>query len=140
MRYVLDLVYLPILSVLLPWLISQVLPKPKYRRGLLDKLLGRVPALPSSSRRAWFHGVSVGEIHLLRQVIEAFPQRHPDWDCVVSTTTETGLQEARKHFVDLPVFFYPLDFSWTVRRALRRVDPQLIVLAEGELWPNFLIG
>jgi 3-deoxy-D-manno-octulosonic-acid transferase len=140
MRYVLDLVYLLVLLVLLPWLVYQVLIRPKYRRGLLHKLLGHAPTLPSSSRRAWFHGVSVGEIHLLRQVIAAFRQGHPDWDCAVSTTTETGWQEARKHFTDLPVFFYPLDFSWTVRRALRRVNPQLIVLAEGELWPNFLIA
>ncbi|MBI1918123.1 MAG: 3-deoxy-D-manno-octulosonic acid transferase [Planctomycetes bacterium] len=140
MRYVLDPVYLLVLLLLSPWLIYQVLTKPKYRRGLLDKLLGRAPTLPSSSRRAWFHGVSVGEIHLLRQVIAAFRQRHPDWDCVVSTTTETGLQEAQKHFADLPVFFFPLDFSWAVRRALQRVDPELIVLAEGELWPNFLMA
>src|SRR5947209_2188203 len=139
MRYVLDLVYLFVLLVLLPWLIYQVLTKPKYRRGLLDKLLGRAPTLPASTRRAWFHGVSVGEIHLLRQVIAAFRQRHPNWDCVVSTTTETGLQEAQKHFADLPVFYFPLDFSWAVRRALRRVDPTLIVLAEGELWPNLLM-
>src|SRR5262249_25900056 len=41
-------------------------------------------------------------------------------------------------FADLPVFFFPLDFSWAVRRALRRVAPDLVVLAEGELWPNFL--
>jgi 3-deoxy-D-manno-octulosonic-acid transferase len=140
MRYVLDLVYLLVLLLLLPWLIYRVLTSPKFRRGLLDKLLGRAPTLPSSSRRAWFHGVSVGEIHLLRQVIAAFRQRHPDWDCVVSTTTETGLQEAQKHFADLPVFFFPFDFSWAVRRALRCVDPQLIVLAEGELWPNFLLA
>jgi len=38
------------------------------------------------------------------------------------------------------VFFWPLDFSWAVRRALRRVRPSLVVLAEGELWPNFLLA
>src|SRR5262245_43881029 len=140
MRYLLDLFYFLVLLLLFPWLIYQIFTKPKFRRGLLDKLLGRAPVLPPSSRRAWFHGVSVGEIHLLRQVIAAFRQRHPDWDCVLSTTTEAGFQEATKHFTDLPVFFFPLDFSWTVRRALRRVGPELIVLAEGELWPNFLMA
>src|SRR5262249_31836117 len=38
------------------------------------------------------------------------------------------------------VFYWPFDFSWAVRRALRRVKPSLVVLAEGELWPNFLIA
>ena len=74
----------------------------------------------------------------LRQVVAAFRQRHPDWDCVVSTTTDTGFDEARKHFADLPVIFWPLDFTWAVRRALRRVRPRLVVLAESEVWPNFL--
>jgi 3-deoxy-D-manno-octulosonic-acid transferase len=88
----------------------------------------------------WFHGVSVGEIHLLRQVVARYRQRHPDHQCVISTTTDTGYTEACKHFAGLPVFYWPLDFSWAVRRALREVKPHLVVLAEGELWPNFLLA
>src|SRR5206468_1255720 len=52
--------------------------------------------------------------------------------------TETGFAEARRHFPDLTVFYWPLDFSWAVRRALRAVRPTLVLLAEGELWPNLL--
>jgi 3-deoxy-D-manno-octulosonic-acid transferase len=88
---------------------------------------------------AWFHGVSVGEIHLLRQVVASFRQRHPDWRCVISTTTDTGFDEARKRFPDLQVFYFPFDFSWAVERTLRAMRPALIVLAESELWPNFLL-
>src|SRR5262249_13117049 len=36
------------------------------------------------------------------------------------------------------VFYWPLDFSWAAHRALDRVKPNLVVLAESELWPNFL--
>jgi 3-deoxy-D-manno-octulosonic-acid transferase len=70
--------------------------------------------------------------------VAGFRRRHPDWECLVSTTTDTGFDEARRWFPDLAVFFWPFDFSWAVRRALRRVDPDVVVLAEGELWPNFL--
>ncbi len=140
MRFVLDALYLLLLLLISPWLAWKMLTTGKYRRGMLDRLLGRV-RLPAKSRpRAWFHGVSVGEVHLLRHVVAAFRRRHPDWDCVVSTTTDTGLAEARKAFTDLGVFLFPLDFSWAVRRALRTVDPDLVVLAEGELWPNFLLA
>ncbi|HXG12944.1 MAG TPA: 3-deoxy-D-manno-octulosonic acid transferase [Gemmataceae bacterium] len=139
MPYLLNLGYLFALALLSPWLLYKVLTTGKYRRGLLSKSLGCTPPL-SPGRRAWFHGVSVGEIHLLRQVVARFRQRHPDWDCVISTTTDTGLEEARKRFPDLPVFYWPLDFSWAVRRALRRVRPDLVVLAESELWPNFLLA
>jgi 3-deoxy-D-manno-octulosonic-acid transferase len=139
MPYLLDLLYLLVLLVLSPWLIYKALTTGKYRRGLWSKFLGP-SARPSSRPVCWFHGVSVGEVHLLRQVVAAFRRRHPDWDCVVSTTTDTGHDEARKHFADLQVIYWPFDFSWAVQRVLRRVRPSLVVLAESELWPNFLLA
>jgi 3-deoxy-D-manno-octulosonic-acid transferase len=84
--------------------------------------------------------VSVGEIHMLRPVVAQFRKRYPNWECTISTTTDTGFDEASKRFPDLPVFYWPFDFSWAVRRALRRVHPAVVVLAEGEIWPNFLIA
>jgi 3-deoxy-D-manno-octulosonic-acid transferase len=146
MRYVLDLFYLLALVLLAPWVLYKVLTAGKYRHGLAAKLLGRVPpaarsaGAPSTRPRAWFHGVSVGEVHLLRQVVGAFRQRHPGWDLVVSATTDTGHGEAVRQFPDLPVFFFPFDFSWAVRWALGAVRPDLVVLAEGELWPNFVFA
>src|SRR5262249_24584249 len=120
----------------------------KYRRGLRDKFFGisralaSSPCLPVSSsscpHRAWFHGVSVGEIHLLRQLVAGFRQAHPDWECIISTTTDTGYDEARRQFPHLSVFFWPFDFTWAVQRTLALVTPTLVVLAEGELWPNFM--
>jgi 3-deoxy-D-manno-octulosonic-acid transferase len=138
MSLLLDLAYLIALLVLSPWLVYKTLTTGKYRRGLWKKLTGNAPECARPC--ALFHGVSVGEVHLLRPVIAGFRRIHPDWQCVVSTTTDTGFDEARKHFADLPVFFWPLDFSWAVRRALSRVRPAVVVLAEGELWPNFLLA
>jgi 3-deoxy-D-manno-octulosonic-acid transferase len=140
MPYLLDAIYLALLLVFSPWLVYKALTTGKYRRGLLRKLLGQAFLCDGDAPCAWFHGVSVGEIHLLRQVIARFRQSHPDWECAISTTTDTGFDEACKSFPDLPVFFWPFDFSWAVRRAFRRVNPALVVLAEGELWPNFLIA
>jgi 3-deoxy-D-manno-octulosonic-acid transferase len=140
MPYLLDALYLAGLLVLSPWLLYKALTTGKYRRGLWPKLTGSAALLSGASRPvAWFHGVSVGEVHLLRPVIAAFRRRFPDWECVVSSTTDTGLDEARKRFADLHIFAWPFDFSWAVRRALSRVKPALVVLAEGELWPNFLL-
>jgi 3-deoxy-D-manno-octulosonic-acid transferase len=138
MPQLLDFVYALALILFSPLLLYRSLTTGKYRCGLWRKFAGSAVARPGGAPCAWFHGVSVGEIHLLRQVVARFRQRHPDWECVISTTTDTGHDEARKRFPDLPVFYWPLDFSWAVRRALRRVRPGLVVLAEGELWPNFL--
>lgn len=138
MGYVFDLFYLLGIVLGSPWLLYKIVTTGKYRRGLRAKMTGAVCLRPRTSPCAWFHGVSVGEIHLLRQVVRAFRHQHPRWECVISTTTDTGYDEACKYFSDLKVFYWPLDFTWAVRRSLRRVHPALVVLAEGELWPNFL--
>jgi 3-deoxy-D-manno-octulosonic-acid transferase len=144
MSWLFNFVYLFGIILLSPWLAYKALTTGKYRRGMRKKFLGQVdhPLLDDYHRKflriVWFHGVSVGEIHLLRQVVARFRQRRPDCGCVISTTTDTGYDEARKCFADLPVILWPLDFSWAVQRALAYVRPALVVLAEGELWPNFL--
>src|SRR5689334_6948418 len=136
MPLLLDALYLLLVAVLSPWLAWRAAATGRYRRDLLAKLTGDV-AVPNPGGRpvAWFHGVSVGEIHLLGSVVAAFRDRHPDWLAVVSSTTDTGLSEARARFPDTPVVPYPLDFSWAVGRVLRRVNPAVVVLAESELWP-----
>jgi 3-deoxy-D-manno-octulosonic-acid transferase len=138
MSYLLNLLYFLIILLLSPWLLYKALTTGKYRRGLGCKLTGGVPRPWGEGPLAWFHGVSVGEVHLLRQVVAGFRSRHPGWRCLISTTTDTGYEEACKRFPDLPVVYWPLDFTWAVRRALRRIRPSLVMLAEGELWPNFL--
>jgi 3-deoxy-D-manno-octulosonic-acid transferase len=140
MPYLLNTVYLLALFAISPYLAYKSLTTGKYRRGLWRKLRGDAVPRQGDACCVWFHGVSVGEIHLLRPVVAQFRQRHPDWDCVVSSTTDTGYEEARRRFADLPVFYWPFDFSWAVQRALARVRPALVVLAEGELWPNFLLA
>ena len=136
---VLNLVYGLAILLLSPWLLVRSFRTGRYRKHLRDKLLGPPQAVSDKSRPViWFHGVSVGEVHLLRQVIRAFRERRPDWQVVVSSTTDTGLAEAHKHFPELTVLPYPFDFSWACRRAIQAVGPRLVVLAESELWPNFL--
>jgi 3-deoxy-D-manno-octulosonic-acid transferase len=136
----LDIAYITALLTASPYLLVRALTTGRYRRAPFARLLGSVGVAPPRPKqpRAWFHGVSVGEIHLLRQVVAGFRERHPTWECVVSSTTDTGLDEARRCFPDLPVIVWPFDFSWAVGRALSAVRPRLLVLAEGELWPNML--
>jgi 3-deoxy-D-manno-octulosonic-acid transferase len=138
MSWLLNALYLVAVILLSPWLAWRAWRTGRYRQGLKDKLLGLGQPLPPGA--VWFHGVSVGEVHLLRQLVGAFRRRHPGRACVVSASTDTGLAEARKAFPDLAAFPFPLDFSWAVRRTLRAVRPALVVLAESEIWPNFLLG
>lgn len=138
MLYLLNLIYVAVIVLVSPWLLYKACTAGKYRRGLLMKLFGWVPGRRLGRPCVWFHGVSVGEVHLLRQVVREFRRQFPGYEVVVSSTTDTGLEEARKHFADLSVFYWPLDFTWAIKRALARIQPELVVLAESEIWPNFL--
>ena len=137
----LDLLYLGAFVLLSPWLAWRAATTGRYRRGLAGKLLGHIH-IPNPTRQsvAWFHAVSVGEVYLLGTLVPAFRTRHPDWQVAVTSTTDTGLAEARKRFPDLPVVEWPFDFSWAVGAALEAVGPSIVILAESELWPNFLLA
>ena len=110
----------------------------KYGDAAPEKL-GCLFRIASPTRKClWLHAVSVGEALAARTLVEAFAAAHPDWDIRISTTTATGREIAQKHFGAERVFYFPLDLSWAVNRAFDRIRPDLVVLMELEVWPNFL--
>ena len=138
MSYLLDFVYIVLLVLSAPWWIYAAVRKGKYREGLGAKLLGRVPVREGDARCMWLHAVSVGEVNVLGPLLVRLEARYPQWDFVISTTTKTGFALARKKYAPRTVFYCPLDFSWAVGRAVRRIRPDVLVLAELELWPNLI--
>jgi 3-deoxy-D-manno-octulosonic-acid transferase len=138
MGYLLNLVYVLLLTVCSPWLVYSAIRKGKYREGLAAKFLGRVPARSGREKCIWLHAVSVGEVNVLAPLLMRLEDQHPDCVCVISTTTKTGYALARQKYAPRMVFYCPLDFTWAVRRAMRRLRPDLLVLTELELWPNLI--
>jgi len=140
MPWLRNLVYLLLIVLLLPKLIYSAVRHGKYRQGFAEKFLGFVPRIhiDANKRCIWFHAVSVGEVNLLQTLIQEIEQRDPQCQCVISTTTRTGYELARKKYAPRTVFYCPLDFSWAIKTALRRIQPKLLVLVELELWPNLI--
>ena len=136
--YLLNLFYLLLIIASMPWLLWRAIRKRKYREGYAEKFLGRAPPRGSDKTCIWLHAVSVGEVNLLAPLLREIKRRRPDWECVVSTTTMTGMTLAKKKYTELNVFYCPLDFSWAVGAAMRRIRPDVLVLAELELWPNLV--
>jgi 3-deoxy-D-manno-octulosonic-acid transferase len=65
--------------------------------------------------------------------------RHPCPEVVIAATTDTGYARARTLFAsDHVVVRYPLDFSASVSRFLDRIDTDVVVLTELEVWPNLV--
>ena len=87
----------------------------------------------------WLHAVSVGEVNLCTQLIQALEPRVPNVKIVVSCTTTTGMAELRRRLpLRVSKIYYPVDRRKYVRRALATMNPKAIVLVEAEIWPNFL--
>jgi 3-deoxy-D-manno-octulosonic-acid transferase len=145
MRIFVDICHLLAALLVAPFLLYRSITTGKYRRGWGQRFghvppLPRSPALPLSPSptlpppRVWVHAVSVGEVNAVRGLIAAWRARLPELEVVVSATTDTGHARASELFPDSPVIRYPLDFSRCVRRALDRIQPDLIVLVELEVW------
>jgi 3-deoxy-D-manno-octulosonic-acid transferase len=135
----LNLIYLSLLLLLSPVILWRVLRHGRYRRGLPEKLLGRI-SLPDDPRPvAWFHAVSVGEVIQLQKVVDDYLKQNGEQRRIlITTSTDTGFDLAQQRFPDCQVSWFPLDFSWAVSGALDRIQPDFVVLMELELWPGFL--
>ncbi|HEX6183103.1 MAG TPA: 3-deoxy-D-manno-octulosonic acid transferase [Pyrinomonadaceae bacterium] len=111
----------------------------KYAAGLSERA-GSLPRFDAGGRRVvWLHCVSVGEAQAARPLARALLEAHPRLALVVSTTTLTGQRVAREIFKGQAerVFYFPFDWAWSVRRALRAVSPSAVLVMETELWPRF---
>jgi len=128
--------------VAIPYYTMRMLFTGKYRQSLGAKLgIGATPALDVAQGRPriWIHAVSVGEVTAAAPIVRALREELPDACLVVSTSTETGQEMARKIITHASaLIYYPLDLPFTVRRLLRHVRPDVFVMTETELWPNFI--
>lgn len=138
MRWLLDLCYLiGAVATAIVWL-PRMIATGKIRTDWRGKF-GHAPSLGSKSRpRILLHAVSVGEVNAIRLLADrlaASPQRP---HIIIATTTDTGFKRASELWKDRHrVVRYPLDFSWAVSRFLKTIQPDVVVLVELEVWPNF---
>ena len=129
------------LLFLLPKFLLDAFRHGKYISGLGERL-GKIEELnnPDNQPVVWLHCVSVGEVQAARPLLEAIRHDFPDYLIAVSTVTVTGQQLARELFKDRvqKFFYFPVDWRWIVRRALKAINPAVVLLMETELWPGFL--
>jgi len=141
---ILDFAYLVLAIIALPWVVWRRVSGGRPVAAPWRRFTGSIAPLadPGGRTRVWLHGVSVGEVQLLASLAAALREQAEaagrPVDCVISSSTTTGLELAGKRFGTDRAFPCPLDFSWAVARVLDRVRPRLLVLGELELWPNLL--
>ncbi len=140
--YVIYNLLLVLATILLsPLILFKLITVPKYRGGITQKF-GRlrkgVLKVLRGTRPIWVHAVSVGEVMAAHPLIRELKKKYPDRKLILSTVTVTGNFTARRRVPEADaVFYFPFDYPCVVRRVIRGINPEVVLVAETELWPNF---
>ena len=87
----------------------------------------------------WLHAASAGEVNAITPFCQAFRKAKPEARIVLTTTSETGKKIAREKGVADAVFLAPLDMGGPLKRAFQAIRPVMVLVAETEFWPNWLL-
>lgn len=126
-----------------PFFFLYILITGNYRNGLLQRLgfnSFKTENDPSLTPRLWIHACSVGEVTAIHPIISEIKRTYPSSYIAVSNTTKAGHEYAKEILVEdvSSYLFFPFDFLWVVKRVLKAVAPDIFVVSETEIWPNFL--
>ena len=127
---------------LIPFFALKIVLAGKYRKSIGPKF-GLIPQRVfdemKGSPRIWVHAVSVGEVTAAAPIISSLRGMYPEACIVLSTSTETGQEMAGRLITDTSaLIYYPLDIPVVVRKVIERVNPDIFVPVETEIWPNFI--
>lgn len=107
-------------------------------QGSRERLGIAAPRSDTSALRIWAHASSVGEIEAIHSVMKRLMGEVPAAFVVVTAMTTAGRDVARRRIPKARAHLLaPLDNPSAVRAFLRRVRPDLLLIAETELWPNY---
>lgn len=130
-----DLLYFLVILLTLPLWARFAFTK-RYRTIIKHRLIPGIR--PSKKKRIWIHAVSVGEVRSIKSLIEKLQEKYKDKEIVLSVTTPSGFHTAKEMYPFIPVINAPVDLSFTIRKFIKAINPQLLVLNELEVWPNWI--
>ncbi|MHC4570646.1 MAG: 3-deoxy-D-manno-octulosonic acid transferase [Planctomycetota bacterium] len=139
MRIVIDVIYLLVALALIPMVLYRMVRYKRYRAGWSHRFGGIFRKDPALKKCIWLHAVSVGEVNAAKTIVREIENKFSDFEIVITATTDTGFARATEIFgANHKVFYFPLDFSWIMRRVFRNIQPVICLLMELEVWPNFV--
>lgn len=87
----------------------------------------------------WLHAASVGEVRVISYLIDYLKKKRPALRMHVTIMTRAGFSTAKTLFGDVAtISFLPLDVAFLQRRAFSSIQPQILVIAETEIWPHLI--
>lgn len=129
----------PLILLYLGWRIL----RGKSRVGLRERMGFLPDSLPDFDHTEdpviWIQAASVGEVNALAPILRELRLQLPLAHLVLSVTTPTGRAVAEKRDLGVDaIIYFPFDLPQVVDSVLRRLNPQVFVMVESELWPNLL--
>jgi len=120
-----------------PYFLFRSLFQERFRKELIQRA-GFFPSLPFK-KPIWVHAASVGEVFCSIPLVKRIKREFPHSEIVLTTMTRTGNEAAKTYIPEADrVLFFPMDHPIAIRRAMERIQPSLLLIAETELWPNLL--
>lgn len=117
----------------------------RRRGGYRDDFAQRFGAIPplkpkrTGVQRVWLQAVSVGEMLAIAPLLDGL-KADPTLEVYLTTTTSTGYALARERYAGhtVGIGYFPVDWWLFSRRAWRQIQPDLVILTEGERWPEHI--
>ena len=120
-----------------PYFLLRGLVQKEFRKALPQRM-GFFQDL-SFKRPIWVHAASVGEVFCSIPLIKKIKKEFPHLKIVLTTMTFTGNEIAKTPPLEADqVLFVPIDHPLFIRRAIEKIQPCLLLIAETEFWPNLL--
>jgi len=143
-----NIAFFIIVTLGLPLIIPLVLISDKRRKTVFQRLgLIRLPpevmrenSEMSIKKRVWVHGLSVGEVLSAIPLVKMLNECSAVSHLVFSVSTKTGCEIATQHLTGNveSIFYFPYDLAFSVRRITQKIAPEVVVIVETDIWPNFL--
>lgn len=121
-----------------PYIIFKVIVDPRFKKGIFERF-GFIDVPPKTKKRIWVHAASVGEVNLAYSFINELKKKYPESEIIMTVVTPEGYDIAKEKLGALvKVFFFCLDYTFSVKSFLNKIAPDMVIIMETEIWPNLL--
>ena len=130
----------PVLALLLsPYYLRRMLRRGGYQKKMGYRL-GNWPSLgkkEKGKKRIWIQAVSVGEVSSISKLLQLLFEDE-QFEIILSGTTSTGLKTAGQKYGERLKAHgpFPLDWFPFSQKAWDKIQPDLVVMVDSELWPE----
>ncbi len=122
------------------------LPFLKIRPRLKQGLKQRVSGTHLTEADIWIHAASAGEAYLAVEIVSHLTPDYP-MKILVSTTTMQGMEILKEEIailrlnnISCTITWFPFDMPDIMENAVSKINPDLMVILETELWPGLLMA